>query len=118
MAAKNGVLLMPGKPMRGFEFAVPGDISSTAFFLVAGALLPGTGVIARDLNVNPTRTGILDVLSSDYVPVSLMHAAFMLSRDGIGLGRSGHGSRTPAADCSIWSRIRRVRRPPRRLRWR
>ena len=31
------------------------------------------------------KAGILDVLSSDYVPVSLMHAAFLLSRDGIGL---------------------------------
>jgi 3-phosphoshikimate 1-carboxyvinyltransferase len=62
LAARNGVLLMPGRRLKAFEFSVPADISSTAFFLVAGALLPGDGIVARDLNVNPSRTGVLDVL--------------------------------------------------------
>ena len=41
---------------------VPGDISSAAFLLVAAAILPGSRVSVRELGVNPTRTGILDVL--------------------------------------------------------
>lgn len=45
-----------------FEFEVPGDISSAAFFLVAGTLIPGSSVRVKNVGVNPTRTGILDVL--------------------------------------------------------
>jgi 3-phosphoshikimate 1-carboxyvinyltransferase len=43
---------------------VPGDISSAAFFLVAGALVPGARVRVRGVGVNPTRTGILEVLEA------------------------------------------------------
>ncbi|HKX17942.1 MAG TPA: 3-phosphoshikimate 1-carboxyvinyltransferase [bacterium] len=41
---------------------VPGDISSAAFFLVAAAIVPGSAVTVRGVGLNPTRTGILDVL--------------------------------------------------------
>jgi 3-phosphoshikimate 1-carboxyvinyltransferase len=41
---------------------VPGDISSAAFFLVAGAVTPSSSVRLENVGVNPTRTGILDVL--------------------------------------------------------
>ncbi len=41
---------------------VPGDISSAAFFLVAGAVTPGARVTVRGVGVNPTRAGLLDVL--------------------------------------------------------
>ena len=44
--------------------AVPADISSAAFFLVAGAIVPGSELTIRNVGVNPTRTGILDVLRS------------------------------------------------------
>jgi len=43
---------------------VPGDISSAAFFLVAGLLVPGAMLRLLNVNLNPTRTGILDVLTS------------------------------------------------------
>jgi 3-phosphoshikimate 1-carboxyvinyltransferase len=42
--------------------SVPGDLSSAAFLLVAAAILPGSEVTALDVGLNPTRTGILDVL--------------------------------------------------------
>ncbi len=42
---------------------LPGDISSAAFLLVAAALVPGSAILIRDVGVNPTRTGILDVLA-------------------------------------------------------
>ncbi len=44
------------------EYEVPGDISSAAFFLSAGAILPNSSVTAIGITLNPTRTGLLDVL--------------------------------------------------------
>ena len=41
---------------------VPGDISSAAFFIVAGCILPDTEIIIKDVGLNPTRTGVLDIL--------------------------------------------------------
>lgn len=45
------------------EICVPGDISSAAYWLVAASLIEGSDIILQDVGVNPTRTGILDVLS-------------------------------------------------------
>jgi len=44
------------------DFAVPGDISSAAFWLVASAAQPGSRLLVKDVGLNPTRTGIIDVL--------------------------------------------------------
>ncbi len=44
------------------QITVPGDISSAAFFLVAGAIIPDSEIVIQDSGVNPTRTGIIDVL--------------------------------------------------------
>lgn len=48
--------------LRGSDISVPGDISSAAFFMTAAALLPGSDLLLPDVGVNPTRTGIIDVL--------------------------------------------------------
>jgi 3-phosphoshikimate 1-carboxyvinyltransferase len=58
-----------GSSFDGFMFDVPGDISSAAFFMVAAALLPQARLRLHDVNVNPTRTGILDVLRECRVPL-------------------------------------------------
>lgn len=42
---------------------VPGDISSAAFFLAAGAIIPGAKITVTRVGLNPTRTGTLDVLT-------------------------------------------------------
>jgi 3-phosphoshikimate 1-carboxyvinyltransferase len=57
----RSVTLVPGD-LRGTTVDVPGDISSAAFFLVAGALGGAGQVAVADVGVNPTRTGIVDVL--------------------------------------------------------
>ncbi len=44
------------------DFLVPGDISSAAFWLVAAAAQPGSHLLIKNVGLNPTRTGILDVL--------------------------------------------------------
>jgi 3-phosphoshikimate 1-carboxyvinyltransferase len=41
---------------------VPGDISSAAFWMVAAASLPGSEIVIEEVGLNPTRTGILDIL--------------------------------------------------------
>lgn len=51
------------KPLAPLSIALAGDISSAAFLLVAAALVPGSSVRIRDVGLNPTRTGILDVLA-------------------------------------------------------
>lgn len=51
----------PG-PLTAQPITVPGDISSAAFFLVAGAIVPGSCLTISKVGLNPTRTGILDVL--------------------------------------------------------
>jgi len=60
---ENGrVTVMGGTALSGIEVAVPGDISSAAFFMVAALCLPGSGVYLPTVGVNPTRTGALDAL--------------------------------------------------------
>ncbi len=44
------------------ELRVPGDISSAAYWMVLASILPGSDVLLKDVGINPTRTGILDVL--------------------------------------------------------
>ena len=52
----------PGATLRGQNVIVPGDISSAAFWLVAGSLVPGADITIENVGLNPTRTGILEVL--------------------------------------------------------
>lgn len=42
---------------------IPSDISSAAFFMVAASIVPGSDLLIKNVGVNPTRTGIIDVLS-------------------------------------------------------
>ncbi|MBI5416496.1 3-phosphoshikimate 1-carboxyvinyltransferase [Candidatus Poribacteria bacterium] len=44
------------------DIFVPGDISSAAFFIVGALIIKNSNIIIRDVGVNPTRTGIIDVL--------------------------------------------------------
>lgn len=48
----------------GQAVEVPGDISSAAFFMVAAAVKPGSELIIKNVGLNPTRTGIIDVLKN------------------------------------------------------
>ena len=57
------VTLTPGPTLRGQQVIVPGDISSAAFWLVAGAITPGADLTVENVGLNPSRTGILEVLA-------------------------------------------------------
>lgn len=59
--------------LTGQHINVPGDISSAAFFMVAAAVVPGSDVLIKRVGVNPTRTGIIDVLREMGADLSLEH---------------------------------------------
>jgi 3-phosphoshikimate 1-carboxyvinyltransferase len=54
--------LVGRQTLRAAQLVIPGDISSAAFFLVAGALAAPQGLCLRNVGINPTRTGILTLL--------------------------------------------------------
>ncbi len=58
----NTVSLTPPEELYPCDMEVVGDISSAAFFLVAGAILPNSCITVKNVGMNPTRTGIIDVL--------------------------------------------------------
>ncbi|WP_438318458.1 3-phosphoshikimate 1-carboxyvinyltransferase [Sporosarcina sp. FA9] len=58
----NKVSIVGGQTLRGMEVHVPGDISSAAFFMAGAAMLEGSTVTFKRVGLNPTRTGIIDVL--------------------------------------------------------
>lgn len=60
--AGTAVTVQPAESLTPLELTVAGDISSAAFFLVAAALIPGSDILLRGVGINPTRTGILDIL--------------------------------------------------------
>jgi 3-phosphoshikimate 1-carboxyvinyltransferase len=49
--------------LRGQKVVVPGDISSAAFWLVGAAIVPDSELLVKNVGINPTRTGILEVLA-------------------------------------------------------
>jgi cyclohexadieny/prephenate dehydrogenase / 3-phosphoshikimate 1-carboxyvinyltransferase len=56
------VSLVGGQALKGTSVQVPADFSSAAFFLVAGALAARQGLVLRNVGINPTRTGLLEML--------------------------------------------------------
>lgn len=61
---EGGVTVAPQPQLEGREVAVPGDISSAAFFMVAALIVPGAELLIRNVGVNPTRSGIIDILQA------------------------------------------------------
>jgi len=60
----DSVSIAGGQQLRGIEAAIPGDLSSAAFFLCAAALFPGSNLVFDELGLNPTRATLLDVLTA------------------------------------------------------
>ena len=60
----NAITLTPPDTLHAMDISVPGDISSAAYFLVAGLILPDSDITICNVGINPTRTGILDALEA------------------------------------------------------
>ncbi|GAA0297185.1 3-phosphoshikimate 1-carboxyvinyltransferase [Gracilibacillus halotolerans] len=56
------VRITGNQPLQACNIEVPGDISSAAFFLAGAAIIPGSHITIKDVGLNPTRSGIIDVL--------------------------------------------------------
>jgi 3-phosphoshikimate 1-carboxyvinyltransferase len=81
------VTLAPPASLAPLSLRVPGDISSAAFLLVAGLLVPGAEATIEGVGLNPTRTGLLDVLRA-------MGARIAVEREGVQGGE-------PVADITV-----------------
>ena len=85
----NRISIEGGGQLTGGDIAVPADISSAAFFMVATAISQGSELTLTQVGINPTRTGILDILK-------LMQADISLSNET-------HVGGEPVADITIRS---------------
>lgn len=59
--------------LRAIEAAVPGDLSSAAFFLCAAAIFPGSNLVLDSIGLNPTRASLLDVLTMLGAKISVLN---------------------------------------------
>ena len=63
ITVEEGVISFEGgQKLLGTHVSVPGDISSAAFFLVAGAICQNSKVVLENVGINPTRDGVIEVL--------------------------------------------------------
>jgi len=62
-----------GGRLRATRIQVPGDISSAAFFMVGAALVPDGDIVLEQLGVNPTRTGVINILRRMGVDIQLLN---------------------------------------------
>ncbi len=69
----NSVTITGPAQLVGQTVIVPGDISSAAFWLVAGAIVPNSNLLIDNVGVNPTRTGILEALAMMGADIQLLN---------------------------------------------
>ncbi len=55
-------LTPPANPLRPLHMTLPGDMSAAAFLIVAGLITPGSEIVIPGVEINPTRTGLIDAL--------------------------------------------------------
>ena len=65
--------IRPAKELYGNRIVVPGDISSAAFFIAAGLLVPGSEILLKHVGINPTRDGILSVCRDMGADITLLN---------------------------------------------
>jgi 3-phosphoshikimate 1-carboxyvinyltransferase len=69
----NAVSISGPQDLHAIDAAVPGDISSAAFFLCAALLFPGSSLVIDSLGLNPTRATLLDVLTALGARISVLN---------------------------------------------
>lgn len=66
-------VIRPAKELYGTRILVPGDISSAAFFIAAGLMIPNSELLIQNVGINPTRDGILHVCRDMGASLTLMN---------------------------------------------
>jgi 3-phosphoshikimate 1-carboxyvinyltransferase len=91
-----------GQTLRGTQVNVPGDFSSAAFFIVAGCLSAENGLLIRNVGVNPTRTGLIELLQQMGADIRIHPRS----------GRDRSANAEPIADIEVHrSRLRGIKVP-------
>jgi 3-phosphoshikimate 1-carboxyvinyltransferase len=72
-ASPGRAALRGGQHLRATEIEVPADISSAAFFMVGAAIVPGSELTLTAVGINPTRTGVIDILRRMGVQIELQN---------------------------------------------
>lgn len=67
------IICHPVKELYGKTIYVPGDISSAAYFMVAGAICENSHIILKNIGINPTRTGIITVLKNMGADINILN---------------------------------------------
>jgi len=62
-----------GGELKATDIDIPADISSAAFFMVAASIVPGSKIILEHVCVNPTRTGVIDILKAMGADIKMMN---------------------------------------------
>ena len=70
---KAAAILDPGQPLKAIDINVPGDISSAAFFIAAALMVPGSELLIKNVGVNETRAGIINVLKRMGADITLLN---------------------------------------------
>ena len=68
--------ILPADELYGQKITVPGDISSAAYFIAAGLLVPGSELLIKNVGINPTRDGILRVCKAMGADITLLNAVY------------------------------------------
>jgi 3-phosphoshikimate 1-carboxyvinyltransferase len=82
ISEKNKITVSPAEELFGHEIMVPGDISSAAFFMTAALIVPNSEILIKNVGLNETRTGVIDVLKS-------MGASIHIEKSGYGIEPAG-----------------------------
>jgi 3-phosphoshikimate 1-carboxyvinyltransferase len=90
-----------GQRLVGTSIPVPADISSAAFFLLAASIVPGSELLLRDVGVNPTRTGVIDVLRAMGARIDLENPRTFGGEPVADLRVHGQGLRGIAVDPAL-----------------
>lgn len=70
---KTTASIVPNPVLNGQKITVPGDISSAAYFIAAALLIPGSEILLKDVGINPTRDGILQVCKAMGADITLLN---------------------------------------------
>ena len=65
--------ITPNPELYGQKIEVPGDISSAAYFIAAGLLVPGSEILVKNVGINPTRDGLLRVCKAMGADITLLN---------------------------------------------
>ncbi len=72
-ACGSTATVSPASELTGARVVVPGDISSAAYFIAGGLMVPGSQVLIKGVGINPTRAGILNVCRDMGADLTLMN---------------------------------------------